>query len=390
MPIVKANEPIGPRPIIILYYGDPGIGKTSLFNTSNKPFLNDFDRGVDRSILRKDTLMPRDWEEVVENETKGTYKNYATIGIDTAKACLDDYLMPYVTKQDPKLKVNKLKAYGAIGDEFKLFANNRRTEQADIVTIAHSKIEDKTGRIVPDITGQSSQLLVRIADMIGFITMRNGRRVIQWDPTDETVGKNVACLPVTEIPDKGSPEFRDFNARIIEQIRAAIASQSEEQLQAVAQSEAYQNELRECGDPDCLTKILTEVNALPDYLKLPLQKLIGEKAKASGWVANKEKKCFEVPAGQAGGPPAGGVPAKDENPKEPEILPTSFDDRCLTLANNGMAMEFDQAAGFGLVFTHDQIAGWTELEFTTAVSKVNEAKKPAKPAAKKKQTAAAH
>ena len=56
MPIIKKNEPIGKRPVIILIYGEPGIGKTSLFNTASNPLLIDFDRGVDRSILRQDTL----------------------------------------------------------------------------------------------------------------------------------------------------------------------------------------------------------------------------------------------------------------------------------------------------------------------------------------------
>ncbi|MDP3452894.1 MAG: AAA family ATPase, partial [Bacteroidales bacterium] len=141
MPILKKEESLPKRPVVIVVYGEPGIGKTSLFNTCESPLLIDFDRGVDRSIMRQDTLLVSKWEDVQVEEKAGTFNAYKTIGIDTAKAALDDFLMSYVIKQDYAAAKNKLKAYGAIGDEFKLFVNNRRADNAELVIIAHAKDE---------------------------------------------------------------------------------------------------------------------------------------------------------------------------------------------------------------------------------------------------------
>lgn len=298
MPIIKKNEPLGKRPVVIVYYGEPGICKTSLFNTSDTPLLIDFDRGVERSILRPDTLKVNKWEDVLAEEKEGTFKNYKTIGIDTAKAALDDFLMSYAVESDYKLKKSKLQAYGAIGDWFKLFVNNRRIENADIVIIAHAKKDEDTKKIIPDVTGQSFGLLLRIADQVGYISMINGKRTVQFEPTDTTVGKNVACLPSIEIPDKGSPEFKTFNAMIINRVKDSLDAMNEAQREALIQSEAYQKEIEGCNDPEEMTNLLARVSELPDYLKLPLRSVIIKITKDKGWVVNKDTKKFEVPAAE--------------------------------------------------------------------------------------------
>ena len=207
MAIIKKSDVFPKRPVIIVIYGTPGVGKTSLFNTSKNPILLDCDRGADRSVNRQDTIVATNWKEVLQDE--GEIKNYDTLGIDTAKSVLDDFLMTHVIEQDYKMKANKLKAYGAIGDEFKLFVNKRRNEGIDIVVIAHAK-EEKDGdviRLSPDVTGQSKDLLLRIADQVGFLTMVNNKRTLTFEPTDKTIGKNVAKLPTLEIPDEYNRYF---------------------------------------------------------------------------------------------------------------------------------------------------------------------------------------
>ena len=72
MPIIKREESLPNRPVVVLLYGDPGVGKTSCFNTADAPLLLDFDRGVDRSISRQDTLVISSWDEVIAEEKAGT------------------------------------------------------------------------------------------------------------------------------------------------------------------------------------------------------------------------------------------------------------------------------------------------------------------------------
>ncbi len=311
MPEIKANEPLPQRPVVIVIYGDPGIGKTSLFNTSKNPYLIDFDRGVSRSINRQDTLAPDNWEEVQEHEKKGTFKDRATIGIDTAKACLDDFLMSYVVKKDFKNQKNKQAAYGALGDEFKVFVNNRRSDRADLVIIAHAKDKEDGDftRKIPDVTGGSYQLLLRIADQIGYMTMRNNKRTIIFEPTDTSVGKNVARLPLIEIPEEGSPALKTFMADIIESVKKATTSQSEAQAESLQKSETFQKAIAEMTTADDLNMIIAPVQELPKHLKDQINQVIASRAKTLGFKYNKVTGAFEAPP-----PPPPVTPAKGEHP----------------------------------------------------------------------------
>jgi hypothetical protein len=280
MPLLKANEALPERPVIILLYGEPGIGKTSLFNTANNPLLIDFDRGKDRAIFRQDTLVVNTWEDVLKEETDQTFKGYSTVGIDTAKAALDDFLMSFVVKKDFKNAKNKLAAYGAIGDDFKIFVSNRRSENADIVIICHSK-DDKDGDLtkkIPDVTGQSYQLLLRIADQVGYMSMVNNKRTIQFEPTDKSIGKNVARLPLIEIPNEAEPDAKNFMATIIDKVKKSITAKSEAQKEALAQSEKLSAAVDAAKTIADLTEVLNEIPNLSKSMGAQVMKLIRDKA----------------------------------------------------------------------------------------------------------------
>jgi hypothetical protein len=304
MPIIKANEALPERSVVIGLYGEPGVSKTTLANTADTPLVIDFDRGIARSILRKDTLEVNSWGDILAEQQKGTFKGYKTIIIDTAKAALDDFLMPYVVQKDFKLQKNKLQAYGAIGDEFKLFLNTRRTEGADIIIIAHAKKDEDTKRHLPDITGQSYNLILRVCDQIGYVSMQNNQRTIQWDPTDITIGKNTAGLATSIIPQKTSAELRTFMASIISTVKTAIVSQSEAQKEALEKVEKYEKEIKKVKTPDDLTLLVGPVKELPKVIAQALAKKMQEKAVEKGWIWNKNTSAYEVPAPKTEDPKA--------------------------------------------------------------------------------------
>ena len=277
MAIIRKSDVFPKRPVIIVIYGTPGVGKTSLFNTSKNPILLDCDRGADRAINRQDTIVATNWKEVLQDE--GEIKNYSTLGIDTAKAVLDDFLMTYVVDNDYKLKTNKLKAYGAIGDEFKMFINRRRNEGIDIVVIAHAK-EDKDGdniKLSPDVTGQSKDLLLRIADQVGFLTMVNNKRTITFEPTDKTIGKNVAKLPTMEIPNETDPAFPTFMAEIIEKVKESIQRQTEEQKEALEKIRELSAAIATMETPEQAQAISGEIQTLTKMQQAGIKKKFKEK-----------------------------------------------------------------------------------------------------------------
>ena len=380
MPILKANEPLPERPVVIAIYGEPGSCKTTLGNTAENVLVLDYDRGVSRSFHRQDTLIINNWNDVLEEERAGTFKKYKTVVIDTAKAALDDFLMSHVIDRDYKLKTNKLKAYGELGDEFKLFLNNRRNEGLDVVIIAHAKKDEDTKKSIPDVTGQSYQLILRVADQVGYVSFVNNERTIQWAPTDLTVGKNTANLPMMRIPDKSSPALKTFMAEVITSVKKSIVSMSEEQREAMTQSEELQDALNSVDSPEQLTELLVKVHGLPEYLKAPMQKLIGDKAKANGWVANKERKCFEMSvqtaSSEKGATESGNQETQPETDQEETT--SSLDDRCQILAQLGMSMEMDRAVLGEINVTYDSLEAMEEDDFNAFIISITSAKKKGK------------
>jgi len=294
MTIIRKEDVLPERPVIILLYGSPGVGKTSVFNTANNPILLDCDRGSDRSIFRQDTIVAANWKEVLADE--GEIKNYSTLGIDTAKSVLDDFLMIHVVEQDYKLKTNKLKAYGAIADEFKLFVNRRRGEKLDMVIIAHAK-EEKDGdntKISPDVTGGSKDLLLRIADQVGYMYMENNQRTINFNPTDKTVGKNVARFPLLTVPNETDPEFKTFMADIIQRVKSSIQEKSEEQKEMLAKIESVQKELSEIDSPEKAAKVSELIAGLPKAHQVAFRNSMKEKIAKEHIVFDSALKIFKI------------------------------------------------------------------------------------------------
>jgi ATP-dependent Lon protease len=263
MPIIKKSEVMPERPVIIVLYGTPGTGKTSLANTANNPILIDTDRGSDRASNRVDTLMASKWLDI-ENE-KEAIKAYDTVVVDTAKALLDDYLSDYVVTQNYKLKSNGLKRFGEMAEKFKEFVNFLRQNQSDIIFVCHDK-EQAEGDIIkhsPECTGQSKDLLLRIADQVGYVTMVNGQRTIVFDPTDTTIGKNVAQIPPMRIPDVNSVEFPTCMAEIISKVKKSLVGKSEAQKEAQEQLDSAREKLKSAKTIDDANELISITKTLP-------------------------------------------------------------------------------------------------------------------------------
>ena len=261
MPIIKKNDVTPERPVIIVLYGTPGTGKTSVATTAFNPLLIDTDRGYDRAVQRCDTLTANNWEDItVEYETM---KSYSTIICDTAKACLDDYLMNFA--------INTLKRFGQIAEDFKSFVNQLRSNGSDIIFICHDK-EVAEGDIIkhsPDCTGQSKDLLLRIADQVGYISKVNGKRTISFEPTDTFIGKNVAQLKMMEIPESSSADFSTFMANVISTVKQAIQNKSEEQKKANEMLAVLRDNLASAMTDEDIAALIEAMKELPHVLQYP-------------------------------------------------------------------------------------------------------------------------
>lgn len=299
MPIIKKNDITPERPVIIVLYGTPGSGKTSIATTAENPLIIDTDRGYDRAVQRVDTLTAQKWQDVMAEYE--TIKGYKTVVVDTAKSVLDDYLAAYVCEQNYKLKSNSLKRFGQMADEFKQFVNYLRANGSDIIFICHDK-ETQEGDIVkhaPDCTGQSKDLLIRIADQVGYVSIQNKQRVITFEPLDNFVGKNVAQLGTVAIPNAPSKEFDTCMADIIRTVKTAIQSKSEAQRQAQELLAQLRDGLAEADTEEAVEELMKTARPLPPVLRSPFFAEAKEALAAKGFVFDAGKKKFVKAADDA-------------------------------------------------------------------------------------------
>lgn len=292
MPVIKANDVTPERPVVIVLYGVPGSGKTSLATTSENSIVIDTDRGYDRAVQRVDTLTAQRWQDI--DTERETIKQYRTVVIDTAKAMLDDYLSAYVCEQNYKLKSNGLKRFGQMADEFKQFVNFLRSNGSDVIFICHDK-ETQEGDVIkhaPDCTGQSKDLLIRIADQVGYISIQNKQRVITFEPLDNYVGKNVAQLGTIAIPNAPSKEFDTCMADIIKNVKSAIQSKSEAQRKAKEQLEHLRGKALDVETEDDANTLIVEAKDLPYVMKAPFFAELKETLSAKGFSFDSTAKRF--------------------------------------------------------------------------------------------------
>lgn len=269
MPIIKKNDVRPERPVIIMLYGVPGCGKTSVATTANNPVIIDTDRGSDRAVRVTDTLLADNWQDIL-NSTE-SLKEYSTIVIDTAKTMLDDFLSVYVCDKNYKLRTNLLKRFGEMATEFSNFVGKLQTFGADLIFICHDK-EMQEGDVIkhsPNCTGSSKDLLQQKADQVGYISLVNGKRTVSFNPRDNFVGKNVAQLPVTEIPDASTPEYDAFMADIIAKVKASIQNKSEAQRQAIELLSSLRQELEKVKTEAETTALMKRCTQLPQVMKAP-------------------------------------------------------------------------------------------------------------------------
>lgn len=235
--IVTSVQPLNVHNIIALIYGDPGIWKTSLAFTADKPLLFDFDKGAYRAYNRKDSVQIANWYEVAKFSAK-ELEPYNTIIIDTAGRALDmiaDSLKgdSRNTRKDGQLSQQ---GYGSLAGIFNNWLKMLRSMGKDIILLAHTA-EDKNGDDIikrPDMVGSSKREVYKIADIMGYMTTQNSRdgsiTALNFVPHVSYLAKNsgnignVVIAPMIDAPNQ--------MADMIQATKNHINSMSSEAAQA--------------------------------------------------------------------------------------------------------------------------------------------------------------
>lgn len=296
--IITSDSPITVDRLNTVLYGAPGLGKTSLAFTAETPLLLDFDQGAHRAANRKDIVQVRAWDDVT-GITQADLAPYATVIIDTAGRALD-VLSADIIRRNAKLGRGgalTLQGYGALKAEFIAWLKLLNGFGKDVVLIAHMDEQRNGDEIIErlDVQGGSKGEIYKAADAMGRIAIRDGKRTLNFSPTDAAFGKNPGQLDPLTIPHKDAPEFDGFLAGVITQIKDALNAMTEEQSAAQAKLEALRLALADVEDAEGVNKL---VHANTDSSKA-VKALIHDRATKLGLVGNKKSGEYEAAPAKA-------------------------------------------------------------------------------------------
>jgi hypothetical protein len=250
----------------VLIFGDPGAGTTSLANTAPNPVTLDFDTGAHRSGFRKKVVRFQMWEDVLADQRAGKFDPFDTIILDTVGTLLG-YIIRTIMAANAKEEKD--------GDERKLR---------------------------PDIAGGSYGIVMQSADIVGYLTHKNGQRFIGWDPTDQYFAKNGARLTSGPVPDFNTAP--DFMAKLLVEAKANLGRTSAVSAEIAKAVESWRLLLAAAKDAADLHVLLKDVaKDLKPALKVQVWALFKERAKALGCVWDEKAKAF--------------LPAEPPKPTEP-------------------------------------------------------------------------
>lgn len=200
--------------LVMMVYGEPGQGKTTLALSAPSPVLIDTDGGVGRTLAahRCPTVQVSRWEDVNGALDEIANLPFRTIVVDTVGKLLD-YMSEFITRNDPKMRKRdgslSLQGYGQRKSMFRDFIKRCMLMGRNVVFVAHAS-EEKAGDdyvVRPIVGGSSMNDIMGELDLLGLLVNFGGKRLLLWG-NDGTSGfaksfysKNTCFLPNTmEVP----------------------------------------------------------------------------------------------------------------------------------------------------------------------------------------------
>lgn len=291
--ILLASDPVHVETIVTCISGGPGLGKTTLAFSSEKPLLFDFDRGVHRAANRGDAVPIGDWSEVTD-PSPTDFKGYKTLVIDTAGRALD-MLSIDIIRQDAKNGRGgalTLQGYGVLKSRFTSWLKMIRSFGLDVVLICHSSEERRGDDLIErlDMQGSSKNEVYKVADLMGNLGLVKGERTLNFNPGDVAFGKNPGQLPVYKLPDVGA--MPGFLAKIIADTKSALNKLSAEQKDVTDALATWNEKLGGAASAEDFDRIFEEMKTAPANLHANLKRMLDKAAKAEGLAFSREAGKF--------------------------------------------------------------------------------------------------
>ena len=287
--ITRAADPVTVDRLTVCIYAQPGIGKTTLGFTADRPLLLDFDRGIHRAAVRGDAVQVSRWSDV-RDMTAADLDPYGTIIADTAGRALDS-LAADIIRRDPKLgygnALNK-QGYGRLKSEFAAWLAFLHSTRKDVILLAHMDEqrngEETVERI--DAAGSSKAEIYKQADLMGRVVYSAGQRVLTFRQSESAFAKAPPGVDAYTIPTPPG----DLLARVIRDAKAAMNAIGEEGRKRWIAQEAQRAEWAEAS-----VEVLTDA-ARAGGMDPSLRRILADVAKARGLAWDREAREWRGPA----------------------------------------------------------------------------------------------
>lgn len=305
-----------------LIYGGPGVGKSTLALSAPRPLNVDCDGGVKRvdAIHLKPTIEVGCWEDVTAI-LDGDISDFDSIVIDTVGKMLL-FMNEYLGRKQPKYKKTDgaltQQGYGVRKEMFMDFIGRVSRLKKHLFFVAHDK-EDKKGEMLftrPDVGGSSGMDLIRELDLVAFLYIGGGVRILSCDPAETYYGKNTCGLPRDmQLPNVGGSSTNAFLTKICKAfvdngaVRAKMAIDFKNVMDSISDRVKL---IKNAEDANTVYQNMpTAVAHVWDSLEQGLR-MVAAKAVELGLGVDKINKVFTDPK-----PPATGVAgAKDNKPEQ--------------------------------------------------------------------------
>ncbi len=293
MRLIQQTDDMNVLGLNVLFYGDPGIGKTTLAFTAPNPLLLDFDRGVHRASHRKNALQFDSWQDVIDSklDLDKLIAQHDSIIIDTAGTVIEA-MQAYLVKSNPALLRNGIKLWGETKRLFQEFFLPLKLSGKNVIFIAHAKEKEEGDVRIkrPLIPGSSYDLLMQACDLVGYYTTIANKRVLTFDLSDTVTAKN--CAEIQPVYVGTLHEMTTQLTEIINHTKTAIAKRSKEQEEAIALVGEWIKKAETAKDANKFVADLGKAG-LGDSVKRTVWAGVVQTFGARGLTWNAETKQFE-------------------------------------------------------------------------------------------------
>ena len=293
--IIKESEPIKVEQLVMVLYGAPGLGKSTLGFSADSPILLDFDKGAYRASNRKDSVPVSSWGDVA-SITAEDLKDYNSVVVDTAGRALD-FLTTDIIKENPKMGYSgslTLQGYGALKGLFVSWLKSLKVIGKDVILIAHSSEDKKGDDLIErlDVQGGSKGEIYKSADAMGRLYIDKGQRVLSFSPTDTAFGKNPGNIDPIKIPDISTNP--DILSVIIHDIKTKLNTLTEEQQKRQSEIADWIAKIDESDTLGHFNKLVSGSESINKNISQIVKGAIHKAATDKGFIFNKGK--YEVKA----------------------------------------------------------------------------------------------